>query len=277
MWPGYRRQVARAEAKILESASVGRWMRRLTTRCLPTQEDDVSRSDVPGGRPPANDGPDRYGDGPDGGARTFGAGALAAVAVAVLVVAGLGGYLIGHSSGDDAGTKSGEQAGVQQGVERGRAEITAQYRRGQPAYKAIFDAGKAEGFGEGLKRGTAQGEKAGQAQGERQGERTGFEQGDRVGVTTGEAEGVRQGAAAVLGGFGTWTDGAFYIVTVGQSSTAGVPYTITSRSQIQPGTNYKLCNDGGSQICQSAVTSAASATPPANAAEDGGGAGAQGN
>lgn len=196
--------------------------------------------------------------------RTFSAGALAGVAAAVLVVAGVGGYLIGHSSGDDEGTKSGKQAGYQKGLEEGRAEVTAEYQRGQPAYKQIFDAGKAKGFREGMAQGTAQGERTGEAQGER----TGFEQGQRVGVSTGESEGVRQGAAAVLGGFQTWTDGAFYIVTVGASQTAGVPYTITSRSQIQPGTNYKLCGGGGSsQICQ---TAAASATP----SEDAGGAGA---
>jgi hypothetical protein len=241
---------------------------------LAIEEDAVSTSDVPGGQPPASRDP--YGNGPEQGGRTFSAGVLAAVAVAVLVIAGLGGYLIGHSSGDDAGEKSGEasgqQAGFQRGLEQGRTEGAAPYQRGQSGYKQIFDAGKAEGEQIGLRRGTAQGERAGQAQGER----VGFQQGERQGVTTGQAEGVRQGAAAVLGGFETWTDGAFYIVTVGASSTAGVPYTITSRTQLQSGTDYKLCNDGGSQVCQSPTASDASAGG-GNASEDGGGAGDPGN
>jgi hypothetical protein len=199
---------------------------------------------------------------------------LAAVAVAVLVIAGLGGYLIGHSSGDDEGEKSGEasgqQAGFQRGLEQGRTEGAAPFQRGESGYKLIYDAGKAKGVQIGLKRGTAQGEKAGERTGEAEGERVGFEQGQRQGVTTGEAEGVRQGAAAVLGGFNSWTDGAFYIVTVGASSTAGVPYTVTSRTQIQPGTDYKLCSDGGSQICQTPTASASGAG--GNAGADSGGA-----
>lgn len=222
-----------------------------------TRENEMSTS-----QPPQQGEPNRPPE-PEQRRRTFSVGALAGVAAAVLVVAGVGGYLIGHSSGDDAGTKSGKQAGYQEGLEKGRAEVTAEYQRGQPGYNQIFDAGRAQGFDEGMSRGTAQGERTGEAQGQR----TGFEQGQRVGVSTGQSDGVRQGAAAVLGGFDTWADGAFYIVTVGASQTAGVPYTITSRSQMQAGTNYKLCDGGGgSQICQTAVTAA---TP----GEDAGGAG----
>jgi len=181
--------------------------------------------------------------------RSFSAGALAAVAVAVLVIAGVGGYLIGHSSGDDSGQKSGYDKGFAAGQE----QVHAQYRPGQQAYETIYEKGKADGVAEGRKQGEAQGQRSGEAQGQR----VGFEQGQRQGITTGESEGVRQGAAAVLGGFGSWTDGAFYIVTVGASDTAGVPYTITSRTQLQPDTDYKLCDDGGSQqVCQSAATAA---------------------
>ncbi|HST42758.1 MAG TPA: hypothetical protein VLK58_24765 [Conexibacter sp.] len=214
----------------------------------------MSTSDVPGGQPPANRDP--YGTGPDEGGRTFGAGVLAAVAVAVLVIAGLGGYLIGHSSGDDEGKRSGEasgqQAGFQRGLEQGRTEGAAPFQRGESGYKLIYDAGKAKGVQIGLKRGTAAGEKAGEAIGERSGERVGFEQGERQGVTTGESEGVRQGAAAVLGGF-NWSEGTYYIVDFAASSTAGVPFTIANRTQLQPGSSYTLCADGG--VCTSAAGS----------------------
>jgi hypothetical protein len=210
---------------------------------------------------------------PGGGQRrTFSAGVLAAVAIAVLVIAGLGGYLIGHSSGDSEGTKSGEeagqQAGFQEGVEKGRLEGRAEFARGTPGYQAIFDAGKAEG----VKVGTAQGERTGEAQGRAQGQRVGFQRGEQVGISTGQAEGVRQGAAAVLGGFTNWTDGAYYLVTVGASSTDGVPYTITSRSQLQPDTSYQLCQQGGGQqVCSAPAT--ASASGASDATEDDGGAG----
>lgn len=183
-----------------------------------------------------------------GDRKTYSAGVLAAIAVAVLVIAGLGGYLIGHSSGDDSGQKSGYDKGFTAGQE----QVHAQYRPGQQAYETIYARGKAEGVAEGTKQGQAEGQRSGEAQGQR----VGFEQGQRQGVSTGEAEGVRQGAAAVLGGFSEWTDGAFYIITMRPSETEGVAYEITSRTQLQPDTDYKLCDDGGSQqVCQSAATS----------------------
>jgi hypothetical protein len=229
---------------------------------LAIEEDAVSTSDVPGGQPPASRDP--YGNGSEQGGRTFGAGVLAAVAVAVLVIAGLGGYLIGHSSGEDSGKSSGEsagqQAGFQEGLEKGRTEGAAPYQRGQDGYKQIFDAGKAEGEQIGLKRGTAQGQREGEAQGER----VGFEQGERQGVSTGQTEGVRQGAAAVLGGF-DWSEGTYYIVDLAASGTAGVPFTISNRTQLQPGSSYTLCADGG--VCTSAAGSG-------GGSGDGGGSGA---
>jgi len=190
--------------------------------------------------------------------RTFSGGVLAAVAVAVLVVAGIGGYLVGHSSGDDSGQKSGYDKGVDAGLAQGRGE----YEKGKPGYEQIYEKGKADGVQEGRAQGVQQGESEGERTGEQQGERTGFESGQQVGVTTGEREGVRQGAATVLGGFSTWADGAFYIVTVGASSTAGVPYTVTSRTQLQPATSYRLCDDGagGQTVCQSAAASTSADT-----------------
>jgi len=53
-----------------------------------------------------------------------------------------------------------------------------------------------------------------------------------------------------------------------------VPYVISSRTQIQPATNYRLCNNGGSQtLCQSPVAaSAGNGGGTANAGDDNGGA-----
>lgn len=183
--------------------------------------------------------------------RTFTSRAVAVAAAVAFVVAGLGGYLIGHGSGDDA-ERTGYDKGVTVGVEQGRAE----YSRGAPAYARIYEKGKADGVHEGTAAGEQAGEAQGESSGEQQGEHVGFEQGQSVGVTTGEREGVAQGAAAVLGGFANWTDGAFYLVTVRESATIGVPVELTSRSQLQPGASYKLCDEGGStQVCEASTAS----------------------
>jgi hypothetical protein len=218
----------------------------------PTRVTPQAGAPGPGAQPPAG----------GSGGKTYSAGVLAAIAVAVLVVAGLGGYFIGHSSGDDSGQKSGYDKGFTAGQE----QVHAQYRPGQQAYETIYEKGKADGVAEGTRQGQAEGQRTGEAQGQR----VGFEQGQRQGVTTGEADGVRQGAAAVLGGFSTWDDGAFYIITMRPSETEGVGYEITSRTQLQPDTDYKLCDDGGSQqVCQSAATAATGGST----ADDGGATG----
>lgn len=132
--------------------------------------------------------------------------------------------------------------------------------------------------GEGKRLSIASGQAAGNAQGQQagevQGKKVGFEQGQRQGVTTGDSEGVRQGAAAVLGGFDSWADGSYYIVTMAAGTETGVPYTISSRTQIQPGTNYRVCqsNEGNAtQLCESPVAgSASTGGGTANAGDNGG-------
>jgi hypothetical protein len=188
----------------------------------------------------------------DGEGTRLSIGAVIAIAVAVLAIAGVGGYLIGHSEGE----KSGDTKGYDDGLAAGKSEVEAQYQRGAAGYRAIFLVGKRAGYAEGV----ARGKRVGTARGEKQGEKVGFEQGERQGISTGQTEGVRQGAAAVLGGFDTWTDGAYYLITMSGSSQAGVPYVISSRTQLQPATDYRLCNDGGTQtVCQSPVGQAAGA------------------
>ncbi len=203
---------------------------------------------APGTTPPAADG--------DGTRLSI--GAVIGIALAVLVIAGVGGYLIGHNKGESSGDSKGYAAGVA----AGKQQALANYQPGQPGYKAIYARGQAAG--------NAQGQQTGEVQGKK----VGFEQGQRQGVTTGDSEGVRQGAAAVLGGFDSWTDGSYYIVTMATGTETGVPYTISSRTQIQPGTNYRVCqsNEGNAtQLCESPVAASASTGGgTANASDNGG-------
>jgi hypothetical protein len=191
---------------------------------------------APGTTPPAT----------DGEGRRVSLAAAIAIAVVVLIAAGIGGYAIGH----DKGESSGDSKGYSAGVAAGKQQVQANYQPGKPGYQTIYAAGQ--------RAGNAQGQQAGEAQGKK----VGFEQGQRQGVTTGDSEGVRQGAAAVLGGFDTWTDGSYYIVTMATGTDAGVPYTVSSRVQIQPGTNYRVCQSGegdATQLCESPVTASAAA------------------
>lgn len=215
-------------------------------------------STPPGDTPGA---PDASGTG--GGTR-LSLGAVIAIAVAVLAVAGVGGYLIGHSKGET----SGDTKGYDEGLAAGKADVEAEYQRGAAGYRAIFIAGKRVGYAVGVRRG----KRVGTARGEQKGEKVGFEQGDKQGITTGQSEGVRQGAAAVLGGFDSWTTGAYYVVTMGGSDEAGVPYVIASRTLVQPDTSYRLCAGGTSQLCQSPVGTSADTGGGTAAAGDNGGA-----
>lgn len=203
------------------------------------------------------------GDAPARARRGLGNGAVAAIAVAAFVVAGVGGYLIGHNAGED----SGKTSGYDDGVAAGRAQIERKYEPGAQGYEVIFARGRHEGAAIGRRKGEAIGEAEGERTGEAEGKRVGFEQGQRVGIQTGETEGVAQGASAVLGGFDDWTQGAYYIVTASPGTETGVPFTLASRKQVEPSTNYRICSDGS--LCEAPVTTEASNTAP----EDGGGAG----
>jgi hypothetical protein len=202
---------------------------------------------APGTDPPAT----------DGNGKRLSIGAVIGIALAVLVIAGVGGYLIGH----DKGESSGDSQGYAAGVAAGKQQVQANYEPGKPGYQTIYDAG--------AQAGKAKGQKQGQAEGKQ----VGFEQGHKQGVTTGQDEGVKQGAAAVLGGFNTWTEGAYYVITMAAGTTDGVAYTIDTRTQLQSGTNYRICQEGGAtQLCESPVTADAASAGggTANAGDDGG-------
>jgi len=139
-------------------------------------------------------------------------------------VLGVGGYLVGHNVG--------------QSNERDNFDA------GAPGYNDIYQ----QGFAAGKAKGTQQG----QAQGAAQGEQAGLEQGKQQGVEQGKQQGVEQGTSAgatqALGGFTTWEPGAPYVVKVKAGSNS-VPYQISSRTQMQPDTDYALCHDDPSQVC----------------------------
>lgn len=217
----------------------------------------TSEPEVPGGTPPRSTPPSRA-------SRGLGGGAVAGIAILAFVIAGLGGYFLGHSKGED----SGKTSGYEDGVAAGRAQVEKNYRPGEQGYEVIFARGRHEGAAIGRRKGEAAGEAAGERTGFAEGRRAGFEAGQRVGITTGEAEGVTQGANAVLGGFDDWTQGAYYIVTASPGTETGVPFTLASRKQVEPATNYHLCSDGS--LCEAPVAAEATeGTPDASLGEGG--------
>jgi hypothetical protein len=137
-------------------------------------------------------------------------------AALVAAVLGVGGYLVGHNVG--------------QSNERDNFDA------GAPGYNVIYQQGFAAGKGQGTQQG--------QAQGAAQGKQTGLEQGKQQGVQ----QGTSAGATQALGGFTTWAPGAPYVVKV-KAGSSSVPYEISSRTQMQPDTDYALCQDDSSQVC----------------------------
>jgi hypothetical protein len=149
-------------------------------------------------------------------------------AALVAAVLGVGGYLVGHSVG--------------QSNERDNFDA------GAPGYDVIYQQGFAAGKGEGTQQGQAQGAAQGEQTGLEQGEQTGLEQGKQQGEQQGFKQGTSAGATQALGGFTTWAPGAPYVVKV-KAGSSSVPYQISSRTQMQPDTDYALCQDDPSQVC----------------------------
>jgi len=155
-------------------------------------------------------------------------------AVLVAAVLGVGGYLIGHNVG--------------QSNERDN------YDAGAPGYDVIYQQGFAAGKGQGTQQGQAQGAAQGEQTGLEQGEQTGLQQGKEQGEQQGFKQGTSAGATQALGGFTTWAPGAPYVVKV-KAGSSSVPYQISSRTQMQPDTDYALCQDEPTQVCTVAAAS----------------------
>jgi hypothetical protein len=141
-------------------------------------------------------------------------------AVLMAAMLGVGGYLVGHNVG--------------QSNERDNFDA------GAPGYNVIYQ----QGFAAGKDQGTQQG----QAQGAANGEQAGLEQGKQQGQQQGVEQGTSAGASQALGGFTTWEPGAPYVVKV-EAGSDSVPYEISSRTQMESGTDYALCQDDPSQVC----------------------------
>jgi hypothetical protein len=150
--------------------------------------------------------------------------------LALAVGVGVACFFIGKSSVDTSGKES-----------EAAARVRAEYQPGQPAYREIFDKGKAKG----LREGQAQGQAAGEAQGRK----VGLEQGTAQGKAEGDATGVKNGATAALGGFTSWDTNNLYVVTV-DSGQGNVPFAITSRQPMQENMNYRLCANDPQNLCQ---------------------------
>jgi hypothetical protein len=167
----------------------------------------------------------QYPYGPPPPSRQPGAGWWIGAAL-VAVVLGVGGYLVGHNVG--------------QSNERDNFDA------GAPGYNDIYQQGFAAG--------KAQGTQQGQAQGAAKGQQAGLEQGKQQGEQQGVEQGTSAGATQALGGFTTWEAGAPYVIKVKAGSDA-VPYQISSRTQMQPDTDYALCQNDPTQVCTVAEAS----------------------
>lgn len=170
--------------------------------------------------------------------------------VLVLLVGGVGGYMVGKSSGEKSGEKSGESAGYDSGYKKGSADIQAQYAKGQPGYKRIYD----EGYSAGRKSGKTTGE----AQGKRKGEEVGYEEGQKAGQQQGEKQGKVKGEeqaySLALGGYSTWQPGLPYLVSVQSTGQQAVPYGVNVRHAMEAGYDYYICSSGKYGVCRSKTT-----------------------
>ncbi len=165
---------------------------------------------------------------------------LALGAVLLALAVGVGGYFIGHSAADAGGASD-------RGVATGQEEIRAEYAKGTPGYKAIYDDGYSAGESHGRTIGFAAGKKEGTKQGSAAGEKVGFEAGSKEGNVTG----TKAGASEALGNFTDWEDGALYIVKAVDNNQTEVPTIITQRRLMELGTLYELCPKSPQEICTS--------------------------
>lgn len=131
------------------------------------------------------------------------------------------GYKAGQATGYAVGDKAGEKAG---------------YRSGDKA-------GEKSGYRAGDKAGEKSGYQSGDKAGLKQGEAEGLAKGTELGKQEGEAQGTREGAAAALGNL-SYSTGQYYIVTMQQGSSSGVPFVVKKRTTMEPGILYKICSSG---------------------------------
>ncbi|MGH2907039.1 MAG: hypothetical protein ACRDKI_09780 [Solirubrobacterales bacterium] len=135
----------------------------------------------------------------------------------------------------------------------GKSQESKKYDKGESGYNAIYQQGAESGAAAGAAAGTKQGKKEGVAEGTEQGKKEGLDEG----ISQGEAKGEKDGANAALGGLTGWSTDSPYIVMFTDTGNTNVPVAINSRTQMQPGVNYKICNSGNG-ICQSSASASSS-------------------
>jgi hypothetical protein len=131
----------------------------------------------------------------------------------------------------------------------GKAIEKKNYDPGKKGYNEIYAEGAKNGHAQGTKTGQAEGEQSGKAAGKSEGIAEGTEQGKKEG----QAQGTADGADAALGGLTAWSTSAPYVVTMTTGPSSDVPYSVDSRTQMQPDTFYKICSSGQG-ICTEADT-----------------------
>lgn len=114
----------------------------------------------------------------------------------------------------------------------GKALEAQNYKPGKSGWTEIYDAGA----------------RSGKASGQRAGEQAGEASGIEKGKQQAAGEATAAGASSALGGFSNWQSTAPYAVTMAEGTKEEVPWVIESRTQMQPGVMYKIC-DSGSGLC----------------------------
>ena len=129
--------------------------------------------------------------------------------------------------------------------------IVAAFFGGKAMEQKNYDPGEAgynEIYAEGAKKGNAAGEASGTETGKEEGKKAGKAEGVAEGTEQGKAEGVAEGtadgASQALGGLSSWSTTAPYVVQMEEGPSQDVPYTVSSRTAMQPGIFYKICSSG---------------------------------
>ncbi len=120
------------------------------------------------------------------------------------------------------------------------------YEAGEDGYNEIYAAGQQSG--------TESGTEAGKKEGVAEGTEKGKESGIKEGQEQGEQQGQEDGASAALGGLSGWSTDIPYIVEMKDGPSQQVPSAVDSRTQMQVGILYKICNSGNG-VCTTTATS----------------------
>ncbi|MBJ7459127.1 MAG: hypothetical protein JHD02_08070, partial [Thermoleophilaceae bacterium] len=126
----------------------------------------------------------------------------------------------------------------------GKAIEKKNYDPGKDGYNEIYAEGAKAGTTAGTAAGTKAGEASGEESGKKEGKSEGIAEGTEQGKAQGEAEGEAEGASQALGGLGSWSTTAPYVVQMEDGPNSSVPYTVSSRTAMQPGIFYKICSSG---------------------------------